>query len=134
MSNVHELNFLKENIEQLKKEQKEENDRDFLRLEIFIGFTLSITFLLLIFIATYINMDPILRVSIIILSIITFFVGIFSALKIEQIAGYYECQKCHHRYIPTYKSICFSMHINRTRYMKCPKCNQKSWNKKVLTK
>ena len=116
------------------KEQKMENDRDFLRLEIFIGFALGVVFLLLIFIAAYIDMSPFLRVSIIILSIITFIVGVFSALKIEQLAGYYECQKCHHRYIPSFKSVCFSMHINRTRYMKCPKCNQKSWNKKVLNK
>ena len=116
------------------KEQKMENDRDFLRLEIFIGFALGVVFLLLIFIAAYIDMSPFLRVSIIILSIITFIVGVFSALKIEQIAGYYECKKCHHRYIPSFKSVCFSMHVNRTRYMKCPKCNQKSWNKKVLNK
>lgn len=116
------------------KEQKKENDKEFLRLEIFIGAALGIAFSLLIFIASYIDVNPILRVSIIILSIITFIVGVFSALKIEQLAGYYECQKCHHRYIPTYKNVCFSMHINRTRYMKCPKCNQKSWNKKVLTK
>ena len=23
---------------------------------------------------------------------------------------------------------------NRTRYMKCPKCNEKSWNKKIISK
>ena len=26
------------------------------------------------------------------------------------------------------------MYINRTRYMKCPKCNEKSWNKKIISK
>ena len=25
-------------------------------------------------------------------------------------------------------------HINRTRYMRCPKCNRKSWQKKVISK
>ena len=116
------------------KDQKKENDRDFLRLEIFIGIALSIAFLFLIFIAAYIEMEPILRGIIIISAIVIFIAGVFSAIKIEQIAGYYECQKCHHRYIPTYKSVFLAMHINRTRYMKCPKCNQKSWQKKVLTK
>ena len=116
------------------KEQKMENDRDFLRLEIFIGAALSVAFLILIFVAAYIDMSPFLRASIIICAIVIFIAGVFSAIKIEQIAGYYECPKCHHRYIPSFKSVCFSMHVNRTRYMKCPKCNQKSWNKKVLTK
>ena len=56
------------------------------------------------------------------------------AIRIEQTAGYYECQKCHHKYIPTFSSVLWAMHINRTRYMKCPKCNQRSWQKKVITK
>ena len=55
-------------------------------------------------------------------------------LKIEQTAGYYECKKCHHRYVPTYKSVFSAMHYGRTRYMKCPKCQKSAWNKKVLTK
>lgn len=116
------------------KEQKKENDKEFLRLEIFIGAALSVAFLFLIFIAAYIEMEPILRALIIICAIVIIIAGVFSAIKIEQIAGYYECQKCHHRYIPSFKSVLLAMHVNRTRYMKCPKCNQKSWNKKVLTK
>lgn len=55
----------------------------------------------------------------------------YSKLTEQQKAGYYECQKCHHKYIPSYSSVLWAMHINRTRYMKCPKCNQKSWQKKV---
>ena len=46
----------------------------------------------------------------------------------------YKCEKCGHRYIPTYARVFFSMHFGRTRYMKCPKCGKRSWNKKVLTK
>ena len=56
------------------------------------------------------------------------------ALKIEQVAGYYECGKCGHRYVPTYKSVNMAMHMGRTRYMKCPKCGKKSWQKKVIGK
>ena len=26
------------------------------------------------------------------------------------------------------------MHVGRTRYMKCPECNEKSWQKKVISK
>ena len=55
-------------------------------------------------------------------------------LRVEQIAGYYECNKCQYKYIPAYKKINLAPHLGRTRYMKCPKCNKRSWNKKVLSK
>lgn len=51
-----------------------------------------------------------------------------------QLAGYYECKECGHRYVPTYKAVNLAPHMGRTRYMKCPKCNEKSWQKKVLNK
>ena len=58
----------------------------------------------------------------------------FIAVGIEQKAGYYECKNCHHRYVPTYWQTNLAMHIGRTRYMKCPECGKRSWQKKVLTK
>ena len=79
-------------------------------------------------------MQPYLRIILIVIGSIIFAVGVGNAIKIEQIAGYYECNRCHHKYVPTYMSVFFAMHIGRTRYMKCPKCNKWSWNKKVLTK
>ena len=51
-----------------------------------------------------------------------------------QVAGYYQCKKCGHKYIPTYKEVKMAMHMGRTRYLKCPCCKQKSWNKKVINK
>ena len=81
------------------------------------------------------NIDAWISIIIgIIIGFIPFIVGILFAIRIEQIAGYYECQKCHHKYIPTYSNVLWSMHVNRTRYMRCPKCNQKSWQKKIINK
>lgn len=122
-----------ENLLELKK-QKEDSDRSLLRLELVIGYMSSISFIVLIFIASFIEMLSIIRILIIILGSVIFVIGVTNAIKIEQTAGYYECEKCHYKYIPSYKSVLFSMHYGRTRYMKCPKCNEKSWNKKVLTK
>lgn len=51
-----------------------------------------------------------------------------------QLAGYYECRKCNYKYIPSYNSVLFAMHTGRTRYMKCPHCGKKSWQKKVISK
>ena len=115
------------------KKQKEEADSKMLKLELIIGYTSSITFLILIFVASFIEMATWIRIILIIFGIITFIIGLYNSLKIEQTAGYYECAKCHHKYIPTYKSVFLAMHSGRTRYMKCPKCNEKSWNKKVLS-
>ena len=121
------------NLLELKK-QKEDSDRSMLELEIIIGYLSTISFLVLIFVASFIDMASVVRIVLIILGSILFAIGVKNALKIEQIAGYYECEKCHYKYIPSYNSVLFSMHYGRTRYMKCPKCNEKSWNKKVLTK
>ena len=58
----------------------------------------------------------------------------FYGLKLEADAGYYECKKCHHRYVPKYSQVLWAPHMNTTRYLKCPKCGKRSWSKKVMTK
>ena len=114
--------------------QKEESDKRLLTMEIVIGVLISIVFFALIFIASFVEMEDWLRITLIITGFIPFIIMIPFAIRIEQTAGYYECQKCHNKYIPTYSSVLWAMHINRTRYMKCPKCNQRSWQKKVISK
>ncbi len=113
--------------------EKAERDKQLLILEILIGI-LSISVLVsFILLASFINVSVYIKFIIILCGIILFAIGIFYALLIERIAGYYECSKCHHKYIPTYKQILFSMHAFRTRYMKCPKCKCSSWSKKVIS-
>ena len=122
-----------ENLLEMKK-LKEEADKRMLKLEFVIGYISSITFIILIFIASFIEMQTWVRILIMVFGLITFIIGMHYCLKIEQTAGYYECEKCHNKYVPTYSSVFLAMHIGRTRYMKCPKCGKKSWNKKVITK
>ena len=131
MNNYNEK--LEKNLIDMVK-QKEQSDKKMLRLEIVIGYISSITFLILIFVASYIEMQNWIRILLISFGIFTFAIGMYNCIKIEQTAGYYECAKCHHKYIPTYSNDLWTMHINRTRYMKCPKCNQRSWQKKVISK
>ncbi len=113
---------------------KEQRDRELLILETFIGVTVSIIMILCIMIASFVQMDNWIRIVLIVFGIIPFVIGICYAIRIEQIAGYYECSNCNYKYIPTYKSVLFSTHFNRTRKMKCPNCNKKSWHKKVISK
>ena len=114
--------------------RKEEADKRLLTMEIVIGVLSSIILFTLIFVASFVEMDDWIRILLIVLGIIPFRIGILFAIRIEQVAGYYECQNCNHKYIPSYSSVLLAMHFNRTRYMKCPKCNQKSWQKKVISK
>ena len=131
MENYNEI--AEENLLEMER-QKEESDRRMLRLEIVIGYTASITFMVLIFVASFIEMQDWIRILLIAFGLVTFVVGLHNALKIEQTAGYYECDKCHYKYVPEYSSVFWAMHMGRTRYMKCPKCNKKSWQKKVINK
>lgn len=131
MDNYNEK--LENNLLEMVKE-KEEADKRLLTLEIVIGVLSSIILFSLLFVASFVQMEEWLRILLIIIGFVSFLVGATYALKIEQVAGYYECAKCHHKYVPTFKSVFFAMHIGRTRFMKCPKCNKISWNKKVISK
>ena len=122
---------LEENLLEMAK-LKEEKDKQLLKLEVVIGYTASITFLTLIFIASFVEMATWLRILLIVIGCIIFAYGMGNAVKIEQVAGYYECSNCHHKYVPTYQSVFWAPHMGRTRKMKCPKCGEKSWQKKVL--
>ena len=132
-----EVNNYNENLEKNLLEmvkQKEQADKRLLTMEIVIGVLSMIILLSLTFIASFLEMEDWLRITLTISGLIPCMIGVLFALKIEQVAGYYECQKCHNKYVPTYSSVLWAMHINRTRYMKCPECGQRSWNKKRLTK
>ena len=114
--------------------QKEDNDRRLLTLEWVIVILSCIVLFIPLVIANTVSMEEWIKHVIIIAGFVPFLIGMFFAVRIEQVAGYYECKHCKHRYIPTFRSVTFAIHIGRTRYMRCPKCNRKSWQKKVLTK
>jgi len=111
---------------------KEIGDKRLLSMEIVIGILSMIILLSLTFLASFLEMQIGLRIFLIIFGFIVAIIGIGFAIKIEQVAGYYVCKKCKHKYVPSYSQVLWAPHINRTRYMKCPHCEQKSWNKKVI--
>ncbi len=114
--------------------QKEESDRGMLAFEIVIG-VLSVVILLgFNLIAAYLPMDTWLKITLAVSGFVIGLIGLFFAIRIEQTAGYYECAKCHHKYVPRYASALFAMHMGRTRYMKCPHCGKRSWQRKRINK
>ena len=65
---------------------------------------------------------------------VVFLIPCFYALKLEVSVGAYKCKNCGHEIVPTYKQALNAMHRGTTRYLKCPKCNKRTWCKKVLKK
>ena len=114
--------------------QKEKSDKKLLSLEVFIGITATVVLFAFIALAAFVQMENWLRIVLIVFGFVVFLAGCFCALRIEQEAGYYECRNCGDRYVPNYKDVVNAMHMGRTRYMKCPECGKKSWQKKVLSK
>ena len=114
--------------------EREQSDKRMLSFEIVIGVLSMIILFGFVLAAAFVPMVDWLRICLIVVGLVIAMVGILFAVRIEQVAGYYECGNCGHKYVPTYCSVLWARHVNRTRYMKCPKCNEKSWNKKVLSK
>ena len=114
--------------------QKEETDKRLLKIEILMGWIAILPVLISTAIVSIVPLEEWVGGVIVLTSVIPLLIATPFALKIEQTAGYYECQKCHHKYVPTYKDVFLAMHYGRMRYMKCPECNKRSWQKKVISK
>ncbi|MBP3760581.1 MAG: helix-turn-helix transcriptional regulator [Ruminococcus sp.] len=114
--------------------QKEEADKRLLTIEIVISLLSTAFLFTMVAVAALIQMKDSIRFLLIAIGFVQFLVAMTFAIRIEQTAGYYVCKKCGHRYIPTFGSVNMAMHFGRTRYMKCPECNKKSWQKKVISK
>lgn len=114
--------------------QKERADRQLLTLEIVVGCVCIAVMLALCMIASFANIADWLRIVLIVVGLLPLLVAMPFMIRIEQTAGYYECKECGNKYIPEYGSVFMAMHYGRTRYMKCPKCGKRSWQKKVISK
>ena len=114
--------------------QKELADKRLLKIEIVMGIICLIPLLAAVCLVSAISLEEWQEAIIVLAGLIPLLIATPFALKIEQKAGYYECRKCGHRHVPPYSSVFLAMHVNRTRYMRCPQCEKKSWQKKVLSK
>ena len=122
---------LEENLLEL-AQQKEQKDKQLLSLEWVLALIAVVTLMSFVIIAAVIEMPEWTRLIILGTGFVVFIVTMLFGLRIEQIAGYYKCEECGHKYVPKYWPVFFAMHMGRTRHLRCPKCGKKSWQKKVL--
>ncbi len=121
------------NLLELKK-REEVSNKALLDMEVVIGVVGTVSFLGFILLAGLADMSNLLRGISIGVGCCIFAVTMYYALKIEREAGYYECADCHHRYVPDMRVVVMAPHMGRTRKMRCPKCGNRNWHKKVLSK
>ena len=97
--------------------------------------TVSITALIAgLFITTFLIRDGVWQLVAILGICVVFLIPCFYALKLEVSVGAYKCKNCGHEIVPTYTQALNAMHMGTTRYLKCPKCNKRTWCKKVIKK
>ena len=125
---------MKKNSVNSSSDQKQKTDKFLLSLEIVIGLCAILLIFASIAISQLVQTTTFLKTLIIVVGFAIFLALCFIALKIQQVAGYYKCNKCNHTFVPSYKQVLVAMHVGRTRYVKCPHCGKKSWCKKVLSK
>ena len=118
------------NLIELKDEQIKTN-KTLLRAEYFLIFSSIVMLLTCELLAAFLNIETYLRIILMVIGFLNVAITFAVSVIIETKVGFYECGRCGHKYVPTYSQSMNSMHMGRTKYMKCPKCKQRSWNKKV---
>ena len=87
-----------------------------------------------IFISAFLIPEGIWQLIIILGICVLFLIPCFYALKLEVSVGAYKCKNCGYEIVPTYSEALWAMHRGTTRHLKCPKCNKRTWCKKIIKK
>ena len=97
--------------------------------------TVSMTVLIAgIFFAVFLIPEGIWQLITILGICVVFLIPCLYALKLEVSVGAYKCKNCGYEIVPTYKEAMKAMHRGFTRHLLCPKCNKRTWCKKILKK
>ena len=118
-------------LNDMAKEVEKKNKIIWTSMWVIIGVSF-ISLLAGIFISTFLIPEGILQHVTIFGICILFLLPCFYALKLEVSVGAYKCKNCGHEIVPTYLEALWAMHIGTTRYLKCPKCNKRTWCKKII--
>ncbi len=119
------------------RSMKEQNDRLLLHMETLLC-TVSVTFLLaMCALAKYLETrgaEAWVLALVIAVGVVQLIPCAVVCLRIEQLAGYYQCKACGEKWVPRFSQVFFAPHAGRTRKMTCPHCGKRVYHKKVVTK
>lgn len=78
----------------------------------------------LIMMASFLNLNIIIRIFLISIALIIIILSIISIILTDSKTGYYECSSCHHQFMPTIHEYVKGYHTFTKRYLRCPKCKK----------
>ncbi len=78
----------------------------------------------LIMMASFLNLNTIIRIFLISIALIIIILSIISIILTDSKTGYYECPSCHHQFMPTIHEYVKGYHTFTKRYLRCPKCKK----------
>lgn len=113
--------------------EKAEAKKKIVLSAIVVGITLAGAIPLVV-LAGALTMPVWLRVLLIGIAIAIVAAGIAVACVLDREAGVYECRHCGERFVPDMKDYVFGMHTLTTRRLRCPRCGQKSYCRKRLSR
>ena len=115
------------------KELEQKNKTVWTSMWVIMG--ISLTALLAgIFVAAFLIEEGIWQLVTILGICVVFLIPCFYALKLEVSVGAYKCKNCGQEIVPTYSEALWAMHRGTTRHLKCPRCQKRTWCKKILKK
>ena len=117
----------------MSKELEQKNKTVWTSMWVIMGISL-IALLAGIFVAAFLIEDGIWQLVTILGICVVFLIPCFYALKLEVSVGAYKCKNCGQEIVPTYSEALWAMHRGTTRHLKCPRCQKRTWCKKILKK
>jgi transcriptional regulator with XRE-family HTH domain/DNA-directed RNA polymerase subunit RPC12/RpoP len=113
------------------KEVEQKNKTIWTSMWVIMGVSM-IALIIGIFIAAFMIPEGVGQVITILGICIVFLLPCFYVLKLEVSVGAYKCKNCGYEIVPTYSEALWAMHRGTTRHLKCPKCNKRTWCKKII--
>lgn len=115
------------------KEKELKNSKRLIYAEVAIFVISLISFFALTLVAGLAPLEDWLRVTLVGVSLVVLFAGIFVCTHIDADSSIYECRHCQARFTPTIGAYLIGMHTPTKRHLKCPECGKRSWCKRRLT-
>ena len=117
----------------LAKELEQKNKTIWTSMWVIMIISMSVLFAGTLLAAFFIPEGPWQLVTILVICVL-FLTPCFYALRLEISVGLYKCKTCSEEIVPTYTQALNAVHIGTTRYLNCPRCNKRTWCKKVIKK
>lgn len=94
----------------------------------------TLSSLALVLISAYFINELWLRLVLIGIAVMVVVSDVAVILLVAVSAEIYECERCGEKFVPGLSAYLFAPHTFRRRYLKCPFCKKKSWDKSHLKK